>query len=454
MSKDRQSSTPSNLFDRSPPHSPEAEKGVLGSLLLDPRVCDDVALLLRPEEFYSPAYRKVYECMLALHNSGKKIDTTLLIERLKAQGDFEMIGGMAMLLDIAEQVPTAANAVWYATTVRDRATKRKVLKALSEGIRDAYDDLLSGDEVLARAIGHISAASDATTQTGAMTLSDALTETMADIDRRATAVVPSGYSTPWHDGRMLGLALRPGELVVISGRPGSGKTSLALNIVDYVTSIYEVGALIISLEMNRVELCHRLLSSRGEVHGENIREGRLTFNERTRLIETSVVLHGANVAIDDTPSQSLVSIAAQARRLKRRGNLGVVLIDYLTLIEPDNLRDTEYERVSKYSRRLKVLAKELNIPVLVLAQMNREFEKSGTKGGRPKLSHLRGGGSIEQDADVVAFVHRPEMFDDEPDLKGKAELIVEKNRNGKTGIVPLVWFDGTTKFASAVRSEC
>lgn len=446
----------SELFDRSPPHSPEAEKGVLGSLLLDPRVCDDVALVLRPEEFYSPAYRKVYECMLDMHNSGKQIDATLLIERLQAQGDFEMLGGMSMLLDVAECVPTAANAVWYSQIVRDKAVVRDLIHASTEILRDSYDQSIEPRELLSQAEAKVFAILEQKGSNNVAGMADILHETMLRIDDRISRGGGiGGISTGLRDLDTQTGGLHDSELIILAARPSMGKTALAATICENVAMDNHYGVLFVSLEMSRLELAERMLCSRGKINGHNLRNGTISKAERQKLIEASSDLSQAPIYIDDSPSRTMTEIAAAARRLKRREGLRLIVIDYLQLIEPDNSKDPRQEQVSKIARRLKGMARELKVPVLCLSQLNRQAEAS--KDNRPKLSHLRESGAIEQDADVVMFVHREEYYmtndEDKAKVAGKADLIIAKQRNGPIGDVKVAWLKDYTRFEDLTKEE-
>lgn len=444
------------LFERAPPHSLEAEKGVLGSLLLDPRMCDDVALIVRPEEFYTPGNRKVFEQMLELHNAGKQIDAMLLVDRLKALGDLDMLGGPSFLLDIAESVPTAANAVWYAQIVRDKAVVRDLIHASTEILRDAYDQSQDPRELLAQAEAKVFGILEQKGTTEVAGMADILQETMLRIDDRISKGGGiGGISTGLRDLDVQTGGLHDSELVILAARPSMGKTALATTIAEHVAMDSRHPVLFVSLEMSRLELAERMLCSRGRINGHNLRNGILSSGDRKKLIEASSDLSQAPIFIDDSPSRTMTEIAAAARRLKRRDGLRLIVIDYLQLIEPDNHKDQRQEQVSKIARRLKGMARELKVPVLCLSQLNRQAEAS--KDNRPKLSHLRESGAIEQDADVVMFVHREEYYmtneEDKAKVAGKADLIVAKQRNGPVGDVKVGWLQQHTRFVDLAKEE-
>ncbi|MBL9093973.1 MAG: replicative DNA helicase [Planctomycetaceae bacterium] len=447
---------PGDLFDRAPPHSMEAERGVLGSLLLDPRMCDEVAMVLRPEEFYSPGHRKLFEVMLDMHNEGKQIDPTLLIERLKSTGDFEMLGGTLFLADILEAVPTAANAVWYSQIVRDKAVVRDLIHASTEILRDAYDQSQDPRELLAQAESKVFGILEQKGSNNVAGMADILHETMLRIDDRISKGGGiGGISTGLRDLDTQTGGLHDSELVILAARPSMGKTALATTIAENVAMNDKNGVLFVSLEMSRLELAERMLCSRGRINGHNLRNGILSSGDRKKLIEASSDLSQAPIYIDDSPSRTMTEIAAAARRLKRREGLRLVVIDYLQLIEPDNHKDQRQEQVSKIARRLKGMARELKVPVLCLSQLNRQAEAS--KDNRPKLSHLRESGAIEQDADVVMFVHREEYYmtneEDKAKVAGKADLIIAKQRNGPVGDVRVAWRQNFTRFEDLAKEE-
>jgi len=440
----------SEILDRLPPQSLEAEKSVLGSLLLDPNLCDDIALILRPDDFYAAANRKLFTHLLAMHDGGGEIDSTLLVERLKEAGDLEAVGGTAYLAEVVHSVAVAAHAEHYARIVRDKSTLRMLIHASTEILRDAYDPTLDSAEMVGQAEEKIFAVHDRQSSDQISSMHDVLIEAFEQIDHRLARGGATGIPTGFTDLDNLTGGLHDSELVILAARPSMGKTALATNVADYVTVESNVATLFVSLEMSRLELAQRMLCGRGRIDGKKFRGGYLSGDDRDKLVEASAKLSRSPLFIDDTPSRTVSEIAACARRLKRKGNLGLIVIDYLQLIEPDNPKDPRQEQVAKIARRLKGVARELKVPVLCLAQLNRQAE-GGKEGHRPRLSHLRESGAIEQDADVVMFIHREEYYytreeAQERDLLGKADLLVAKQRNGPTGDVKLAWFQDYTRF--------
>ncbi len=434
------------ILDRAPPHSHEAEQAVLGSLLLDPQMCDEVATILRPEDFYADANARLYRHLLEMHESGNQIDATLLLERLRRAGELETIGGMAYLAETAAAVPHAAHATYYANIVRDKATLRLLIHASGEILRDAYDPTVDPAQMVSEAEQRIFAVHDARSRDQVTNIHDLLVEAFDRIDARLERGEGVGTPTGFRDLDNLTGGLHDSELVILAARPSMGKTALATNIAEYVTTEADVPTLFVSLEMARLELAQRMLCSQGKIDANKFRSGFLSGDDRQKLVEASARLGKAPLFVDDTPSRTVTEIAACARRLKRRENLGLVVMDYLQLVQPDNPRDPRQEQVARMTRRLKALARELKIPILCLAQLNRQPEAT-RESHRPRLSHLRESGAIEQDADVVLFIHREEYYHpDNEEEKGKADLIVAKQRNGPTGTVKLTWLSRYTRF--------
>jgi replicative DNA helicase len=441
----------SEILDRLPPQNLDAERGVLGSLLLDPQLCDEIALLLRPDDFYADANQRLYRHLLALHDDGKRVDVTLLVERLKQAGEYEAIGGAAYLAEVAQSVPYAANAAYYAEIVRNKATVRELIHASTEILRDAWDPIYEPKELLGQAEEKIFSVHDRRSSDHITHIQDLLIEAFDRIDARLARGEGDAVPTHFQDLDNLTGGLHPSEFVVLAARPSMGKTALATNIAENVAITSRVPVLFVSLEMSRLELAQRLLCSQGSIDGSKFRSGFISAAEREKLMEASGKLAQSPLFIDDTPSRTVTEIAACARRLKRKEKLGLVVIDYLQLIQPDDPRDPRQEQVAKMARRLKALARELKIPIMVLAQLNRQVEATGKEEHRPRLSHLRESGAIEQDADVVMFVHREEYYHtkekaEELGIAGQGLLILAKQRNGPTGDVKLQWSSMYTRF--------
>jgi replicative DNA helicase len=437
------------LFERQMPQSMEAEKSVLGSILLLPEVFDEVALIIRAKDFYSDANRTIYEHLLAMHDGGKSIDPMLLVESLRRAEVYEAIGGAAYLAEIGQVVPTAAHAEYYARIVAEKSVLRSLIHAGTDIVHDAYDPTLETRQALGRAEEKIFGILDSRGSSDLSSINEVLHESLERIDARLDHQHAfGGIETGFEDYDQLTGGLQKSELIILAARPSMGKTALAMNMTEHVAVQLRVPVLFVSLEMSALELGDRLLCSVAEVNGHRLRNGTITAEERRKLVRTAGEISEAPLYIDDSPSRTMTEIAANARRLKRRENLGLVVIDYLQLIEPDNGRDPRQEQVAKIARRLKGLARELEVPVLCLAQLNRQVEAS--RDNKPQLSHLRESGAIEQDADVVMFVHREEYYqtneEDRERVRGEADLLVRKQRNGPTGDVKLAWIHDFTRF--------
>jgi replicative DNA helicase len=445
-----------DLFDRLPPHNAEAEAGVVGAILLNPLVCDEVATILRPEDFYSNANRKLFENMMEMHSAGRSIDLTLLVEQLRRSGDFEEIGGESYLAELMGSVQVTAHAMHYAEIVRDKAVLRELIQTSSSILHDSYDPELQPRDLISKAEERIFAINDSRNNNQCCSMHEVLIDTFKAIDARlehgAADGVLSGFSKI---DEMTG-GLHGSELVILAARPSMGKTAFALNIADHVAVDQAKPTLLVSLEMSKMELAQRMLCARGKIDGSKLRSGYMAGSERQSLVKASAELGKAPLFIDDSPSRTVTEIGAVARRLKRSEDLGLIVIDYIGLIEPENPLDSRQEQVAKMARRLKGLARELEVPILTLAQLNRQTEAA--KDNRPSLSHLRESGAIEQDADVVMFVHREEYYhspEEAEDLGivGQAKIIIAKQRNGPIGDVKLYWMKQYTKFAEYTEQD-
>jgi len=436
---------------RDRPSSIDAERAVLGSVLLKPDVCDDVALIVRLEDFHDEAHQVLYSHLLELHDTGKRIDVTIVLERLRAKGDLDRIGGAAGLADIVQAVPHAAHAVHYAQIVRDKSMLRSLIDAGTDILRDAYDSVDEPRELLARAEAKIFAILEHRSSAEAKAIDSVLDEVMVRMDARMKhEQILGGVETGFTDLDALCGGLHNSELIILAARPSMGKTALAMNIAEHVSIRNKQPVLFVSLEMACLELADRLLCSSAGVNGHRLRNGTISQEDRRRLVQKSSEISSSPLYIDDTPGRTLTEISAVARRLKRKHGLSIIVIDYLQLIEPDNPRDPRQEQVARIARRLKMMSRELEIPVLCLAQLNRQAEAS--RDNRPRLNHLRESGAIEQDADVVMFVHREEYYqtndEDRERVKGQAELIIAKQRNGPIGDIKVLWQHDFTRFVN------
>jgi len=431
--------------DRVPPQSRDAERCVLGSMLRDNVIISDVHNILRVENFYFDAHQKIYSAVIAIYNDGKPVDLVILAEYLVGQQQLADVGGAPYLAELWDAAPTAANAEHYARIVREKGITRALIHASTEILRDAYDQAMPAEQLLETAERQVFEIAELGVTGQTVTLEDALTEAYTRIDQRtgrahlATTGVPTGFI----DLDQLTAGLQANELIILAARPSIGKTSFALNIARYAAVEEHVPVYFVSLEQSRIEIAERLLSCQARVDSHKMRTGRLSSDESAKLLAAGDELRHAKLFLDDTPAQGMTRIAANARRLRLRHDIRLVVIDYLQLIDPENRKDPRQEQVAQTSRRLKFLARELKIPVMALAQVNRTSEDR--QDHRPRLADLRESGSIEQDADTVMLLHRPGKFDGGQD-DNTIEVIVGKQRNGPTGEITLAYLKQFMRF--------
>jgi replicative DNA helicase len=431
--------------ERLPPQNRDAERSVLGSMLRDNGIIGDIVQLLRVDNFYHDAHQKIYLALIALYDKAHPADLVTLANYLVEQKQLEDIGNYAYLAELWDAAPTAGNAEYYARIVRDKAVVRNLIHASNEILRDAYDQAQPADELLEAAERKIFDIAQLGVTGQTFTLEQALAEAYDRIDTRhqhdqaSISGLPTGFIDL--DEKIAGL--QNSELVIVAARPSVGKTAFALNLARHIAVEEKQPVLFVSLEQSRIELAERLLCCQARVDSHKLRKGHLSADDMQKLIEAGGELRGAGLFIDDTPGQGILRIAANARRLKMRHGIKAVFIDYLQLIEPDNRRDNRQEQVAHISRRLKFLARELQIPVVSLAQVNRSSEDR--QDHKPRLADLRESGSIEQDADTVMLMHRPELY--EPGQRhNEVEVIIAKQRNGPTGDIILTFLKEFMRF--------
>ncbi len=437
-------------IERSVPQNIEMERGILGSVLLEPHILDDIQEMLREDDFYLDAHQVLYRNILEIHNNGKALDARTLVENLERNEHLTRIGGIAYLSEVLHSVAIAAHAPAYAAIVRDKARLRKLIQASTTIIQKSYEPDSDVNTLVSEAEELIFAVHDERSSDSVQGMSEVLTEVWEKVTlyKEGGAVgIPTGFTDL---DRMTG-GLHDNELIIIAARPSMGKSAFAANIADYAAMEAGKAVLFVSLEMSRAELGLRLLCGRAGVDSQRVRQGRVSQAETRALQEATSMMMHAQLFIDDSPSRTVSDIAALARRYKRKGQLDLILVDYLQFIKDDGTTTNRQEQVAKISRRLKELARELHVPVVCLAQLNRQTEEGNDH--KPKMSNLRESGSIEQDADVVMFVHREEYYYqgkpeeiEKKNLAGKAEIIVAKQRNGPTGLVKLLWEASLTQF--------
>ncbi len=435
-----------------PPHNVEIEKNLLGSIIIEPLMLDEIDSIVKGKDFYLEAHQILYDRIKDMYNTGHHIDIPLLLEDLRSDNLLNKVGGESYIVEILESVGAAVHAKSYAEVVREKSLLRSLILTTSEILQDAYSSKLPAKNLISNAEEKIFSLQGDETNVDKLDFVNVLQETMNQISDIMEQGAAPGLLTGLVDLDKMTGGMHNGELIILAARPSMGKTALAANIADYIAVDEQKGVLFVSLEMSRIELAKRLISSRGEVDGNKFRTGSFTQEDKDNILKTISDLCGCKMMIDDSPVRTVTEIASLARRLKRQGNLNIIIIDYLQLIQPDNPNDPRQEQVSKIARRLKGMARELDVPVICLSQLNRQAET--TKDNRPRMSHLRESGAIEQDADVVMFVHReeyylsPEEKEKRPEVIGKAEIILAKQRNGAVGDVEVVWRPMFTKFVN------
>jgi replicative DNA helicase len=434
--------------ERLPPQNIEAEQGVIGSILLDNDVLHDVVPMLKVEDFYRDSHQVIYRTIRDLYDLGRAVDAITLADELTRRGEYAKVGGDDALAQILASVPHAANARYYAGIVREKAIPRALIEASNEVIREAYSNSHTADELLELAERRVFAIAEEQVSGETVELRDVVTRAMDRIALRSEERHPiTGVSTGFFELDDLTGGFQGSQLVILAARPSMGKTALALNICEHVILERKTGVLMVSLEMGEMELAERLLCARSKVDGHKLRTGHgLGTREMTQLGKAYDELRMAPLFIDDTPARNMLQITANARRLKMRQDIGLIVVDYIQLIDAEESRDSRQEQIAKISRRLKTLARELQVPVIALSQLNRAVENREDR--RPRMADLRESGAIEQDADLVLLLHRPEYYDPN-DRPGTAELIVAKNRNGATGNVTLTFLKNVTRFENS-----
>ncbi|MGP0067900.1 MAG: replicative DNA helicase [Isosphaeraceae bacterium] len=435
------------LGDRLPPQNIEAEKSLLGSILLDNDVLHEIMPMVGVDDFYRDAHQVIYDAIRHLYDLGKGIDAVILAEELIRRDQFQKIGGDETLREIVDFVPHAANAKYYAGIVRERSISRQLIDTATEILRDGYSNQFTAQDLVESAERKIFSIAEEQIQGDTLELKDVVTKAMDRIAERAETGghAITGLATGLIDLDDLTGGFQPGQLIVLAARPSMGKTALALNVCEHAAIKNKVPVLFVSLEMAHLEIAERLLCSRSQIDNYKLRTGKgLGTREMSQLGKAfNDLTTGGQIFIDDTASRNMLQIGASARRLRRRKELGLIVVDYIQLVDSEESRDSRQEQIAKISRRLKTLARELHLPVIALSQLNRAVENREDR--RPRMADLRESGAIEQDADIVLLLHRPEYYDAN-DQPGIAELIVAKNRNGKTDTVKLTFLKNLMKF--------
>jgi replicative DNA helicase len=435
------------LAQRLPPQNLEAEVSVLGGVLLDNEALNRVLEVMKEGDFYRESHRKIFSAILDLYEKSEPVDLITLTEALKKREALEAVGGVEYLNSLVNSVPTAANISYYAKIVKEKAILRKLINRSTDIISQVYGVSGDVDDFLDQAERSIFEISEDRVRPSFYPLKDIIKASFKTIERlyekrQFITGVPTGFTKLDE----LTSGLQPSDLIIVAGRPSMGKTALALDIAAYAAVEGGIPSAIFSLEMAKEQLALRMLCSEAKVDAHRLRGGFLSESDWPKLTRAAGSLSEAPIFIDDTPGLSALEMRAKSRRLKAEHNLGLVVVDYLQLMRGRADSDNREQEISDISRSLKALAKELNVPVMALSQLNRRVEERGDR--RPQLSDLRESGAIEQDADVIIFLYRDEVYnksEDNPN-KGKAEIIIGKQRNGPTDKFELTFLDKFTCF--------
>lgn len=435
-----------------PPHSLEAEQSVLGGIIIDNEAINRVLELLRPGDFYKEAHQRIFGAMISLFERGEPLDLVTLANELKKSKDLERIGGATYLAQLADAVPTAANIVHYAKIVKEKALLRSLIATATDIVTECYREGQDIEELLDRAEQAIFGISQYRVRPAFFPIKEVLKEAFRSIERlyekkELITGVPSGFKDL--DRKTAGF--QPSDLIIVAGRPSMGKTAFCLNIAQYAAVEAKIPTAIFSMEMSREQLALRMLCSEAKVSASKVRSGFLSEGDLQKLTMAASTLADAPIVIDDTPALSVLELRAKARRLKGETGLGLIIIDYLQLMRGRSSAERREQEISEISRSLKALAKELSIPVIAISQLSRRAEDR--PGRRPQLADLRESGAIEQDADLIIFLYRDEVYNPHSDKKGIAEVIIGKQRNGPTGTVELSFIPELTTFRDLYRGD-
>jgi replicative DNA helicase len=424
---------PTEDFGRQPPQDEAAEQAVLGGMLLSKDAIADVLERLRPGDFYRPNHQSVYDAILDLYGRGEPADAVTVAAELDRRGLLRRIGGAPYLHTLISTVPTAANAGFYAGIVAEKALLRRLVEAGTRVVQYGYAGAEGSDvaEVVDRAQAEIYDVTEGRTSEDFIALEDLLQPTMDEIDAIASnGGLARGVPTGFTELDDLTNGLHPGQMIIVAGRPGMGKSTVALDFLRACSIKHRLASVVFSLEMSKSEIVMRLLSAEAKIKLADMRSGRMSDDDWTRLARRMSEISEAPLYIDDSPNLTMMEIRAKARRLSQRAGLKLIVVDYLQLMSSGKKFESRQQEVSEFSRSLKLLAKELEVPVVAVSQLNRGPEQRTDK--KPMLADLRESGSLEQDADMVVLLHRPDAFDRDDPRGGEADFIVAKHRNGPT----------------------
>lgn len=435
------------IFDRAPPYSVEAEQSVLGAMFLEREAILVAAEALRSGDFYQDAHRYLFDSMLELEEKGHPVDLVTVVDHLRQRDWLDTAGGLSYITSLAESVPTAAHVEYYARIVEEKSILRQLIRESTRIIQDSFEARDEAAVVLDEAEQAILRIAQKRSNTGFFPIREIISSAYDRLEylyhnKGSVTGVPTGFA----DLDRLTSGWQPSDLVIVAARPAMGKTSFALNVAVHAALEQGIPVALFSLEMAREQVIQRILSSEGGVEGQKLRTGFLDEEDWLRLTEAMARLSEAPIFVDDTPDQGVMEIRGKARRLVQEYGRALVLVDYLQLVKSRHPSENKQQEISDISRSFKAMARELEVPVLVLSQLSRAVEQRQDK--RPVLSDLRESGAIEQDADVVGFIYREEYYQPDTDRKGIAEFIIGKQRNGPTGTVQMAFLQEMMRFRS------
>ncbi|WP_405134208.1 replicative DNA helicase [Nocardia sp. NBC_01388] len=443
---------PGEDFGRQPPHDMAAEQSVLGGMLLSKDAIADVIEVIRPGDFYRPAHQAIYDAVLDLYGRGEPADPVTVSATLDRRGELKRIGGPPYLVTLTQTVPTAANAGYYAEIVAEKAILRRLVEAGTRIVQYGYAGADGQDvaEVVDRAQAELYEVTERRSSEDFLPLEELLQPTMDEIDSIASrGGISLGVPTGFTELDELTNGLHPGQMIIVAARPGVGKSTLGMDFMRSCSIKNGLASVIFSLEMSRTEIVMRLLSAEAKIKLADMRSGRMSDDDWTRLARRMSEISEAPLFVDDSPNLTMMEIRAKARRLKQRNDIRLIVVDYLQLMSSGKKVESRQQEVSEFSRSLKLMAKELEVPVIAISQLNRGPEQRTDK--RPMVSDLRESGSLEQDADMVILLHRPDAFERDDPRGGEADLIVGKHRNGPTATITVAHQLHLSRFVDMAR---
>lgn len=431
-----------------PPHDIEAEQAVIGSMLTDKDAISSALEVLKAEDFYREDNKLIFEAIVNLYNRAEPVDIITLKTELQSMKQLEAVGGLEYIAQLPDKVPTTANVEQYIKIVEEKSALRALIKTANDLINLGYDQTQEVEDILDTAEKRIFDVIQNRNQKGYSAIKDILVDSFTELEqlynqKQHITGIPTGFA----DLDYITAGLHPSDLVIVAARPAMGKSAFALNIATNAAVRANTGVAIFSLEMSKEQMTNRILCSEAMVDSNKVRTGKIEDDDWTKLAEASGALSQAQIFIDDTPGISVMEIRAKCRKLKLEKNIGLVVIDYIQLVQGSSKKNSSREQeISEISRSLKILAKEIGVPVIALSQLSRSVEQRPDH--RPMLSDLRESGAIEQDADIVMFLYRDDYYNEDSEKKNIAEVILAKHRAGSTGTVELAWLGSYTKFAN------